>query len=101
MACANHHLSGPRMIANFRKSLRSWATVGLLLIALIAIVVTGFGTGGFGGARRPTKGGGAGDGRDTRGTVEGKAITASKISEMVSRAFARAHQQQPTLDMAG
>src|SRR3954447_25114762 len=99
MACANHHLSGPRMIANFRKSLRSWATVGLLLIALIAIVVTGFGTGGFGGLGSLSQGKGS-DGSDTLATVEGKAITANQVNDLVNRAFARARQQQPTLDMA-
>jgi peptidyl-prolyl cis-trans isomerase D len=87
------------MISNFRKSLRSWATVALLLIALIAIVVTGFGTGGFGGLGSLTKGT-TGETSDTLATVEGKAVTASEVNDMVNRAFSRAHQQQPTLDMA-
>jgi peptidyl-prolyl cis-trans isomerase D len=87
------------MIANFRKSLRSWATVGLLLIALIAIVVTGFGTGGFGGLGSLTSGKGS-DPSDRLATVEGRTITASEVSDMVNRTFVRARQQQPTLDMA-
>jgi len=87
------------MIANFRKSLRSWATIGLLFFSLIAIVVTGFGTGGFGGLGSLSGGGGSASG-DSLATVDGKAITASEISDMVNRAFVRARQQQPTLDMA-
>jgi peptidyl-prolyl cis-trans isomerase D len=87
------------MISNFRKSLRSWATVALLLLALIAIVVTGFGTGGFGGLGSLTKSTGS-TGSDTLATVAGKAVTADEVREAVSRAFTRAHDQQPTLDMA-
>jgi peptidyl-prolyl cis-trans isomerase D len=87
------------MIANFRKSLRSWATIGLLLFSLIAIVVTGFGTGGFGGLGSLSKSDGTAP-TDTLATVEGKAVTASEITEQVNRAFVRARQQQPTLDMA-
>src|SRR5215218_5571130 len=101
MACANSQPPGPSMIAKFRKSLRSWATVGLLLIALIAIVITGFGTGGFGGLGSLNSGGGASDGSDTLATVDGRKVTASQVSDMVNRAFVRARQQQPTLDMAG
>jgi peptidyl-prolyl cis-trans isomerase D len=86
------------MIANFRKSLRSWATVLLLLLALIAIVVTGFGTGGFGGLGSLTKTGGADS--DTLASVEGRDVTANDVREAVNRAFSRARQQQPTLDMA-
>jgi peptidyl-prolyl cis-trans isomerase D len=88
------------MIANFRKSLRSWATIGLLLFSLIAIVATGFGTGGFGGLGSLTKSSGASDGSDRLATVEGRAISADEIRGLVNKAFSRAHQQQPTLDMA-
>src|SRR3954469_22958214 len=100
MACANALPSGPSMISNFRKSLRSWATVLLLLVALIAIVITGFGTGGFGGLGSLTKGDGS-DGSDTLAAGGGKAGTANEVRDMLNRAFARARQQQPTLDMAG
>ena len=87
------------MIANFRKSLRSWATVGLLLIALIAIVVTGFGTGGFGGLGSLTKGNGA-NGADRLATAEGRAITGDEVREYVNRAFQRARAQQPNLELS-
>ena len=86
------------MIANFRKSLRSWATVGLLLFALIAIVVTGFGTGGVGGLGALTGQGGATG--DNVATVGGEAIAAAEVHDTLTRSFTRAQQQQPTLDMA-
>ncbi len=85
------------MIANFRKSLRSWAMIAVLLIALVAIVVTGFGTGGTGGLGSLA---GGGDGSETLATVEGEALSASEVSDLVNRQFARAREQQPTLEMA-
>jgi peptidyl-prolyl cis-trans isomerase D len=86
------------MIAGFRKSLRSWATVALLFIALVAIVVTGFGTGGVGGLG--SLGGGAGDPGEALASVNGEPVTASEVNDLVNRTYARARQQQPTLDMA-
>ncbi|HEV2816549.1 MAG TPA: SurA N-terminal domain-containing protein [Allosphingosinicella sp.] len=87
------------MISGFRKSLRSWATVLLLFIALVAIVVTGFGTGGFGGLGS-LSGGGRSDGSDTLATIDGRALSASEVNDLVNRQFANLRQQQPTLDMA-
>jgi peptidyl-prolyl cis-trans isomerase D len=87
------------MISGFRKSLRSWATVALLLIALLAIVVTGFGTGGFGGLGS-LSGGGQNASGDALATVEGQPLNANEVNDLVNRAFARAREQQPTLDMA-
>jgi peptidyl-prolyl cis-trans isomerase D len=87
------------MISNFRKSLRSWATIGLLLFSLIAIVATGFGTGGFGGLGSLARGG-RGNSGDALAMVDGKPITATEVSDLVNRAFARARQQQTSLDMA-
>jgi peptidyl-prolyl cis-trans isomerase D len=85
------------MIAGFRKSLRSWATVLLLFIALVAIVVTGFGTGGVGGLGSLS--GGGGDTSEALASVGGEELTASEVNDMVNRAFGRAREQQPTLDM--
>lgn len=87
------------MISGFRKSLRSWATVALLFIALIAIVVTGFGTGGVGGLDSLASGGQSGGG-DTLATVAGQPLSATEVSDLVNRQFVRVRQQQPTLDMA-
>ena len=88
------------MISGFRKSLRSWATVLLLFIALVAIVVTGFGTGGFGGLGSLSGGGARSDGSDTLATVDGKALSANEVNDLVNRQFANVRQQQPTLEMA-
>lgn len=84
------------MISGFRKSLRSWAMILVLLIALIAIVVTGFGTDGFGGLG--SMGGGAARG-DRLASVNGEPIEAAEVSDLVTRSYAQARQQQPTLDM--
>ena len=86
------------MIAGFRKSLRSWATLLLLFLALVAIVVTGFGTDGMGGLGS-LSGGGSNAG-DTLATVEGKAIPASEVSDLVNRQYVAARQQRPTVTMA-
>lgn len=84
------------MISGFRKSLRSWATVLLLFIALVAIVVTGFGTGGFGGIGNL----GGGPAPDQLAKVNGAAITTEEIRNLVNRNFEQARQGNPTLDMA-
>jgi peptidyl-prolyl cis-trans isomerase D len=88
------------MISGFRKSLRSWATVLLLFIALVAIVVTGFGTGGFGGLGSLSGRGSRSDGSDTLATVEGRALSANEVNDLVNRQFANVRQQQPSLEMA-
>ena len=71
----------------------------LLFLALVAIVVTGFGTGGFGGLG--SLGGGGSASGDPLATVDGEPITASRGQRPVNRAASSsARQQQPTLDMA-
>ena len=85
------------MITSIRKSLRSWAIGAVLFVALVAIVVTGFGTGGVGGIG--SLGGGA-TGETRLASVGGREIQASEVSDMISRAYAQARRQQPTLDMA-
>jgi len=85
------------MISGFRKSLRSWATVLLLFVALMAIVITGFGTGGFGGIGSL---GGSAPGATQLATVDGRPINANDVSELITRAFNQARSQNPNLDMA-
>jgi peptidyl-prolyl cis-trans isomerase D len=86
------------MISGFRKSLRSWATIALLFLALVAIVVTGFGTGGFGGLGSLSSGGT--NPGDVLATVEGEEIKASEVSDLINREYAAARQQQPDLQMS-
>jgi peptidyl-prolyl cis-trans isomerase D len=82
----------------FKSKTRNRIAIGILFFSLLAIVVTGFGTGGFGGLSSLTKS--SGDGSDTLATVDGKPVTATEVQDLVNRAFARARQQQPTIDMA-
>lgn len=84
------------MLASFRRSVRSWAAAAILFIALIAIVVTGFGTDGMGGMGAL---GGSGQSSATLASVEGEEITEQELSDTVNREYNRARQQQPMLDM--
>lgn len=86
------------MLASFRRKSRTWAAAGILFFSLVAIVVTGFGTNGFGGLGSLAGGAGQGAG-DTLATAEGKAVTARDVTDMVNRQYARARQQDPTLTM--
>jgi peptidyl-prolyl cis-trans isomerase D len=87
------------MIANFRKSLRSWATVLLLLLALIAIVVTGFGTGGFGGIDSLGGRGGGPTGTELA-RVGGVAITTEEANNQFNRDFQQLRQRLPNAQIA-
>lgn len=81
-----------------RRRFRSFVMAVILGIALIAIVVTGFGTDGMGGL------GGVGGGQTQAGTrlarVDGQAVTETELNDLINRQFAQMRQQQPTLDMA-
>jgi peptidyl-prolyl cis-trans isomerase D len=87
------------MISGFRKSLRSWATIGLLFLALVAIVVTGFGTGG-GGGLGALGGGSASPTGDQLATVDGEAITSTAASNELNKSFQLLRQRLPNADMA-
>ena len=75
------------MLNAMRSKASRWFAAGILFLVLLAIVVTGFGTGGFGGlcnlvgSSRPAG--------DELATVEGEAITATQVNDMVGRAYAR------------
>ena len=83
------------MLAAVRRSVRSWAAGLILFIALIAIVITGFGTDGFGGLGSLSSG--------TKGevlaTVNGKQLTETEASDILNRQYSRARQEQPELGM--
>ena len=87
------------MLAFVRRSTTKWVAGAILFLVLVAIVVTGFGTGGVGGLGSMMKGPTGGDGSETLATVDGRPVTAAEVHDLVTREFSRARQQTPTLDM--
>jgi len=85
------------MLSAVRRSARSWAAAAILFIALVAIVITGFGTGGFGGLGSLTGGPQAGE---ALASVGDRTVTDNEFQDIVNRQYARARQQQPELGMA-
>ncbi|HEX8640693.1 MAG TPA: peptidylprolyl isomerase [Allosphingosinicella sp.] len=85
------------MLASFRRSAKSWAAGAILFIALIAIVVTGFGTGGMGGLGG--LGGGGANAGETLARVGDEKLTEEEITDIVNRQYAMARQQQPDLEL--
>jgi peptidyl-prolyl cis-trans isomerase D len=84
------------MLASVRKSVRSWAAAAILFIALVAIVITGFGTGGMGGIG--AIGGGAGG--EALATVGSRTLTETELNNVLNREYSSARQQQPELAMS-
>lgn len=81
------------MIRTFRRALTSWVMLGFLALALIAIVVTGFGTGGMGGVSTGQASG------ETLVSVEDEKITDGELGDIIGRQLNRAREQQPELDI--
>lgn len=78
------------------RKVRTWTMAAVLVLALGAMVVTGFGTDGMGGM-----GGLAGGGGGERiARVDGRPVSDTELNDLINRQFAQARQQQPTLDMA-
>jgi peptidyl-prolyl cis-trans isomerase D len=84
------------MFAFFRRGITAKITLGVLVLALFAIVITGFGTGGMGGLGTLAGGPGTND----VATVGGEKVTTDRVRSEASRELDRIHQQQPNLDMA-
>lgn len=84
------------MLSAVRSKASSWAMGAILFLALLAMVVTGFGTGGFGGL--DSLGGQAS--RQTLARVDGRTLTEDEYTDIFNREFSQARQQQPTLTMA-
>ncbi|MDT9597506.1 peptidylprolyl isomerase [Sphingosinicella rhizophila] len=82
------------MLSYFRRGVTAKIMLGLLFITLIALVITGFGTGGSG------LGGLGGLGSSSVASVEGETITTGDVTEQVNRQLARARQRSPELDIA-
>ncbi|HEX8573794.1 MAG TPA: SurA N-terminal domain-containing protein [Allosphingosinicella sp.] len=82
------------MLSSFRRGLMAKLMLGVLFLTLVAMVITGFGTGG----------GGLGDlGGLRSGTVAsvgGEKITNERLRDETQRQFERLRREQPELDMA-
>jgi len=82
------------MLRTFRSKLSSWLMLGFLGIAVAAIVITGFGTGGVGGL--PTPGQAA---NETLVDVGGDEVQAAELERLIRRQLDAARQQNPELDI--
>lgn len=82
------------MLSSFRRGLMAKLMLGVLFLTLVAMVITGFGTGG----------GGLGDlGGLRAGTVAsvgGEKLTTDRLRDETQRQFERLRREQPELDMA-
>ena len=84
------------MLAFARRKATKWIAFAILLLVLLAMVITGFGTDGMGGL------GGMGGGQqssETLATVGGRTVTEQQLRDLVTRQFNQARQQNPALDM--
>ena len=82
------------MLSFFRRGTSSKIMLVVLGIGLLAIVITGFGTGGSG-----VGGIGGGATGDALVEVGDQRVTAAELTDQVNRQLARVREQQPELDM--
>ncbi|MEA3004470.1 MAG: peptidyl-prolyl cis-trans isomerase [Sphingomonadales bacterium] len=85
------------MLSFFRRGFMAKVALGILFLIVVAMVITGFGTGGTGGL---------GDlagrlGSDTVASVGSEKITTDRVRSEATRQLDRSRQQNPELDMAG
>jgi peptidyl-prolyl cis-trans isomerase D len=85
------------MLSFFRRGFWAKIMLGVLGLALFAIVITGFGTGGLGGLGGLGSLGGSGG---ALARIDGEKIDAAEVREQVDRQLSRARQQRPELDLA-
>jgi peptidyl-prolyl cis-trans isomerase D len=83
-----------QMLSIFRRGLTAKIMLGVLAIAVFAIVITGFGTDGMGGL-----GGTTGATGTTLVSAGGEEITSAEVTDQVNRQLDRARQQSPELDL--
>lgn len=81
------------MLRAFRSKLSSWLMLAFLVLAVGAIVITGFGTGGVGGLPSGGQAGG-----ETLAEVGGEEVDSTELEQLVRRRFQIAQQQNPELD---
>ncbi|MGA9580970.1 MAG: SurA N-terminal domain-containing protein [Allosphingosinicella sp.] len=82
------------MLSIFRKGFVSKIMLVILAIGLIAIVITGFGTGGSG------VGGLGGISATTVARIDGEELTSARLTDEAQRQLTRLRREQPELDMA-
>jgi peptidyl-prolyl cis-trans isomerase D len=83
------------MLSLFRRGFMAKIMLAILVLGLIAIVITGFGTGGSGGL-----GGLGGLSGSTVATVGGEKLTSARLTDETQRQLTRLRREQPELDMA-
>src|SRR3954469_15365328 len=84
------------MLTFFRRGIMAKVMLGVLFLSLVAIVITGFGTGGTGGPGAP-----AGKlGPNTIAQAGGEKIPSDQVRDTTTRQLDRMREQQPELDMA-
>ncbi|HEX8468305.1 MAG TPA: peptidyl-prolyl cis-trans isomerase [Allosphingosinicella sp.] len=83
------------MLSIFRRGFMAKIMLVILALGLIAIVITGFGTGGGGGL-----GGLGGLSATTVAEIGGEKLTSARLTDEAQRQLARVRQEQPELDMA-
>lgn len=83
------------MLSIFRRGFMAKIMLAILVIGLVAIVITGFGTSGMGGL------GGLGSlSGTTVASVEGERLTTDRLTDETQRQLARLRRDRPELDMA-
>lgn len=87
------------MVSSAKRRTRAILTGIILFISLLAIVITGFGTGGFGSIDSLIAGGGQATGT-TIATVDGRKLAEQKLTDTINRQYNMARQQQPGLTLA-
>lgn len=83
------------MLRSFRSKLSSWLMLAFLGLAVLAIVITGFGTGGVGGL--PS---GGADNSETLVETGGEEIRSEQLEALLRRQLNQARQQNPQATMA-
>ncbi|HEY0414184.1 MAG TPA: peptidyl-prolyl cis-trans isomerase [Allosphingosinicella sp.] len=83
------------MLSIFRRGITAKIMLGVLFLSLVAIVITGFGTGGSGGLGEL-----GGLGSSTIASVGGDKITTERVRDEATRQLQKMRQQNPDLDMA-